>query len=129
MKNIKDILDEKGMSQRELADKVGITEVSLSRYINGNRVPKAPIALNIARVLGVDVNELFDCGFERSGMESNYTIKVETEGMEEAQEQVELLADAYDGFPAQVTVKNCRYCTINIYPSQIRTVEAEGREE
>ena len=53
--------------------------------------------------------------------EEKYTIKVETEGMEEAQEQIEMLADAYDGFPAQVTVKNCRDCTINIYPSQIRT--------
>jgi hypothetical protein len=61
-------------------------------------------------------------------MEDKYTLRVETEGMEEAQEQVEMLADAYDGFPAQVTVKNCRDCTINIYPSQIRNVEAEGSE-
>ena len=60
--------------------------------------------------------------------DTNFKIKVETEGMEEAQEQVEMLANAYDGFPAQVTVKNCRDCTINIYPSQIRTVEAEGSE-
>ena len=55
--------------------------------------------------------------------ESKYTINVETEGMEEATEQIEALADAYDGFPAQVTIKNCRDCTINVYPSQIRTVE------
>ena len=55
--------------------------------------------------------------------ESKYTINVETEGIEEATEQIEALADAYDGFPAQVTIKNCRDCTINVYPSQIRTVE------
>ena len=61
--------------------------------------------------------------------EGKYTIKVETEGMEEATEQMEMLADAYDGFPAQVTVKNCRDCTINIYPSQTRFVEAERSEE
>jgi hypothetical protein len=48
--------------------------------------------------------------------------------MEEAQKQIEMLADAYDGFPAQVTVKNCHDCTINIYPSQIRNVEAGGSE-
>lgn len=60
--------------------------------------------------------------------EEKYTIHVETEGLEEATEQMEMLADAYDGFPAQVTIKNCRDCTINIYPSQIRTVEAEGTE-
>lgn len=57
--------------------------------------------------------------------EANFKINVETEGMEEATEQIEMLADAYDGFPAQVTVKNCRDCTINIYPSQIMNVEKE----
>lgn len=62
-------------------------------------------------------------------MEGKYTLRVETEGIEEATEQVEKLADAYDGFPAQVTIKNCRNCTFNIYPSQTRFAEAEGREE
>ena len=61
MDKLKKILEEKGMSQRELADKVGITEVSLSRYISGGRTPKAPVAMCIARALGVDVEELFEC--------------------------------------------------------------------
>lgn len=61
--------------------------------------------------------------------EGKCTIKVETEGMEEAQEQIEMLAHAYDGFPAQVTIKNCRDCTFNIYPSQTRIVGGEGNEE
>lgn len=59
--------------------------------------------------------------------DTNLKINVETEGMEEAQEQIEMLANAYDGFPAQVTIKNCRDCTFNIYPSQTRFVE--GSEE
>ena len=61
-------------------------------------------------------------------MEGKYTLRVETEGIEETTEQVERLADAYDGFPAQVTIKNCHDCTFNIYPSQTRFVEAEGSE-
>jgi len=61
--------------------------------------------------------------------DTNLKVKVETEGMEEAQEQIEKLADAYDGFPAQVTIKNCRDCTFNIYPSQTRIVETEGSKE
>ena len=61
MRSIREILEAKGMSQRELADKVGITEVTLSRYINGNRVPKAPTAMCIARALDVDVEEIFEC--------------------------------------------------------------------
>lgn len=62
-------------------------------------------------------------------MEGKYTLRVETEGMEEATEQVEKLADAYDGFPAQVTIKNCRNCTFNIYPSQTKIIEAERNGE
>ena len=58
--------------------------------------------------------------------ESNFKINVETEGFEEAQEQIEALADAYDGFPAQVTIKNCHHCKIIIYPSQYM---AKGGEE
>ena len=59
--------------------------------------------------------------------ESKYTINVETKGIEEATEQIEMLADAYDGFPAQVTIKNCRDCTFNIYPSQTRVVEGSEK--
>lgn len=52
-------------------------------------------------------------------MDTNVKIKCETEGFDDAQEAVEKLADAYDGFPAQVTVKYCHNCKINIYPSQM----------
>ena len=57
-------------------------------------------------------------------------IKCETEGFEEATEQVEALVDAYDGFPPQVQIKGCHDCTINIYPSQTKIVDAErGQDE
>lgn len=52
-------------------------------------------------------------------------INCETEGFEEAQEQVEALAEAYDGFPAQVTIKGCKNCTFNIYPSQTKINSGE----
>lgn len=55
-------------------------------------------------------------------------IKAETEGMEEAQEKVEALASAYDGFPAQVTIKNCIDCNIYIYPSQTKIIEGAKNE-
>ena len=59
----------------------------------------------------------------------NVRINCETNGFEEATEQIETLAEAYDGFPAQVTVKNCHHCTINIYPSQTKFVDAERRTD
>lgn len=48
---ISDQLKKHSLTQRELAERVGVTEVSMSRYINGERVPKGPIIANIATVL------------------------------------------------------------------------------
>ena len=55
---IKQRLDELNMSQRELAKTCKITEVSMSRYINGNRVPKGPMCVTIANALGCSVEWL-----------------------------------------------------------------------
>ena len=56
-------------------------------------------------------------------------IECEPAGFEEATQEVEALADAYDGFPAQVTIKNCRDCTINVYPSQTKIIDFRGEEK
>lgn len=61
--------------------------------------------------------------------ENNILLKLETEGFEDAQQDIEMLAEAYDGFPAQVTIKNCHHCKINIYPSQTKFVNEKGSEE
>lgn len=51
-------------------------------------------------------------------MEANTSrVKVETEGLDEATEKVENFAElhALDGFPAQVTFKTLKNCTINVF--------------
>lgn len=48
-----------GMRQKHLARLAGIDEAYLSRIINGNRVPGDQIRLKIAKVLGSDVEWLF----------------------------------------------------------------------
>lgn len=50
---IKQRIEELGMSQRELAKACKITDVSMSRYISGDRTPKGPIISQIARTMGV----------------------------------------------------------------------------
>ena len=50
-KRISDLLNQNGLTQRELAEKVGVTEVSMSRYIKGERTPKGPIIANISKAL------------------------------------------------------------------------------
>lgn len=49
-----------GMTIYELAERVGITPGAVSRYENGKRVPKIPIAKRIAQVLGVAWYEIID---------------------------------------------------------------------
>lgn len=56
--NVKRLLDEKCISQRELADAAGVTEVAMSRYLNDGRMPKGPVLYNMAKVLGVSVDDL-----------------------------------------------------------------------
>lgn len=48
---LKEELVRNGMKQRYLADRVGVSEVSMSRYCNGTRTPKGPILVEMARVL------------------------------------------------------------------------------
>lgn len=49
--SLKEELLRNGMKQRDLADKVSVTEVSMSRYCNGMRTPRGPILVEMARVL------------------------------------------------------------------------------
>ena len=55
---LNEILKEKGLSQRELSEKCGITEATISRYINNQRIPKMDIFKKIADTLNVDVSVL-----------------------------------------------------------------------
>ena len=47
-----------GISQRQLADAVGMTGATISRYIKGKRIPSAEILGRIADVLGVTTDYL-----------------------------------------------------------------------
>lgn len=64
-------------------------------------------------------------------MSENTTLKIKasTEGFEDALQEVETLAEAYDGFPAQITIKNCKLCTFNIYSSQTKITAQEDMDE
>ncbi len=48
---ISKLLKKNGMTQRGLAEAIGVTEVSVGRYINGHRIPKGFTIVNIAAAL------------------------------------------------------------------------------
>lgn len=51
-------LDVIGKSQRQLAEEIDISEVSLSRYIAGNREPRGKLLLKLANALGTTTDYL-----------------------------------------------------------------------
>jgi transcriptional regulator with XRE-family HTH domain len=52
------MLDERGMTQLELAARVGVTRAAMSRYVSGDREPRLVTLVRIAEELGVHASEL-----------------------------------------------------------------------
>ena len=69
---ISDLLKQNGLTQKELADKVGITYVSMSRYISGDRIPKGPVIANLATALHVDAGYLLGINTEENDSELEF---------------------------------------------------------
>ena len=49
---------EKGLTQKELADKINVTRSAFAKWENGNRMPDAAMISRLAEVLGVDAGLL-----------------------------------------------------------------------
>lgn len=58
--NLIDILNDKGMSQRQLAIDSGVSPAMISDYVNGVRMPGLPAVINMAYALDMDICELVD---------------------------------------------------------------------
>lgn len=59
-KRIKSLRQAEGMTQKELASKLSISNTTLSQYESGARVPSDDIKLKIARLFGVTTDYLLD---------------------------------------------------------------------
>ena len=52
----------RGMNQRELAKRAGLTEGAVSRYVNGMRAPDARTVVRLAKVLTVTTDYILGVG-------------------------------------------------------------------
>ena len=69
---ISSLLEEKDMNQKELAQKTNVSEVTISRYINGTRQPKSDILSKIADVLDVSIDYLLgNSTFKKTSLSNN----------------------------------------------------------
>ena len=56
--NLSDIMDEVGISQRQLAKRAHITEAALSRYLNKQRMPNMRTFMNLCYALQCEYSDL-----------------------------------------------------------------------
>ncbi|GGC42156.1 hypothetical protein GCM10011386_37890 [Parapedobacter defluvii] len=58
MNRIKEVLQEKGITQTWLADQLGKSYNMVNAYVQNRQQPRLEVLFEIARILGVDVREL-----------------------------------------------------------------------
>lgn len=61
---LKKLRTEKGLTQRELAQRLYVTRTSVNRWENGSRLPDAAMIVKLSETLGVDINLLFSAAAE-----------------------------------------------------------------
>ena len=61
---IRVVLADKQITNRWLAEKMGVTEMTVSRWKTNKVQPSMPQFLEIARLLQVDIKDLLEAGFD-----------------------------------------------------------------
>ncbi len=56
---LKELLKEKGITGKVLAEKVDLSETAMSNIVKGQSLPRQEVLLKIAQTLDVDIRELF----------------------------------------------------------------------
>ena len=85
------LLRERGMSQKELAEATNLTPAAVSRYINGERVPRAITIAALAKALGVKPADITGTADEQETDEAIRLIARNANNLTEAQ-RAELIA-------------------------------------
>ena len=54
------LMNKKGITQKQLAQLSGVTESSISRYLHSDKQPRLDIIVNVAKALNVETNYFLD---------------------------------------------------------------------
>lgn len=91
---VKNLMNDRGINQKQLSQLSGITESSVSRYLRSERRPRLDIVVNFAKAFGVSTEYLLDDGEESevSAYETISTAIARKGGELTAEEKNELIA-------------------------------------
>ena len=68
-KNIRRLMIKNKLNQAQLSRKAGLSEVTISRYVNGSRLPSSRAIPKLTKALNCTTNDLFDESEEVSKLE------------------------------------------------------------
>ena len=72
---IKKIRQDNKLTQKELADKLGVTYQAVSKWENGKNVPDISIIKEMSKMFNVDIDEILD-GEKKNKKETNYAYPI-----------------------------------------------------
>lgn len=84
---IKMLMEERNLTQKELANLSSITEASMSKYLSGERTPRIDVIVNLANALHVTTDELIGNDIEDEKMDLARLKIVLARGMETISER------------------------------------------
>ena len=58
-KNLKKFMDRKRLTQEELAERIGVTRLTINKYLNGQSNPSHWVVRDMAKVLGCSVEDFY----------------------------------------------------------------------
>ena len=67
-KRLNELIEESKITQRDLAQDIGVTESAISKYISGERIPNSEIISNLATALGTTSDYLLGLSNNKSSL-------------------------------------------------------------
>lgn len=58
--NLKSVMDEYGVNQKELSEMTGISRPMINKYVNGETIPTLINLINIANILDCELTDFVD---------------------------------------------------------------------
>lgn len=94
---VKELMEKRGINQKELSKLSGITESSISRYLSGERAPRIDIIVNLSRALEVDPDYLLDDSRQNDDSYESLAFAIARNGNKLTQEEKDKLIKALLG--------------------------------
>lgn len=73
-KRMLELMHQQGRTQKQVAELIGTTEATMSRYISGEREPKANVLSNIATALHTTSDHLLGRDIDQNDLNAAYTL-------------------------------------------------------